>query len=164
MPEKEHGDSFTRKAVAAAAEGAARDFLSSQSTSSFSSQATSENGLMTCGRGDKKTKRGKRFKGSFGNARPKKEKKIQRIKDRIEVPSHNSTYPPLSPKTWRRFLLPSFFPEIGNFKFLSFNCAASNFSVSTEISLKQRDPNQRLFVQGSGPLADPPSWLLPLNL
>ncbi|KAI0493919.1 hypothetical protein KFK09_024046 [Dendrobium nobile] len=61
-------------------------FSSSQSTSSFSSQASSENGLMTCGRGDKKTKRGKRFKGSFGNARPKKEKKIQRIKDRIEVP------------------------------------------------------------------------------
>ncbi|KAK3129636.1 hypothetical protein QOZ80_6BG0482620 [Eleusine coracana subsp. coracana] len=41
---------------------------------------------MTCGRGDKKTKRGKRFKGSFGNARPKKEKKIERIKDRVEVP------------------------------------------------------------------------------
>lgn len=41
---------------------------------------------VTCGRGDKKTKRGKRFKGSFGNARPKKEKKIERIKDRVEVP------------------------------------------------------------------------------
>lgn len=40
-----------------------------------------------CGRGDKKTKKGKRFKGSYGNARPKKEKKIQRIKDKIEVPS-----------------------------------------------------------------------------
>ncbi|KAF3435793.1 hypothetical protein FNV43_RR22885 [Rhamnella rubrinervis] len=38
------------------------------------------------GRGDKKTKKGKRFKGSFGNARPKKEKKIQRIKDKVEVP------------------------------------------------------------------------------
>ncbi|KAE8645652.1 hypothetical protein Csa_020557 [Cucumis sativus] len=37
-----------------------------------------------CGRGDKRTKRGKRFKGSYGNARPKKEKKIQRIKDKIE--------------------------------------------------------------------------------
>jgi 30S ribosomal protein S31 len=41
---------------------------------------------VTCGRGDKKTKRGKRFMGSFGNARPKKEKKIERIKDRVEVP------------------------------------------------------------------------------
>jgi 30S ribosomal protein S31 len=41
---------------------------------------------VTCGRGDKKTKRGKRFKGSFGNSRPKREKKIERIKDRVEVP------------------------------------------------------------------------------
>ncbi|CAA6656373.1 unnamed protein product [Spirodela intermedia] len=40
----------------------------------------------TCGRGDKKTKRGKRFKGSFGNARPKMKKKIERIKDKLEVP------------------------------------------------------------------------------
>ncbi|XVF67824.1 hypothetical protein PTKIN_Ptkin10aG0152500 [Pterospermum kingtungense] len=39
-----------------------------------------------CGRGDKRTKRGKRFKGSYGNARPKKEKKIERIKDKVEVP------------------------------------------------------------------------------
>ncbi|XXG74923.1 hypothetical protein AAC387_Pa07g3533 [Persea americana] len=39
-----------------------------------------------CGRGDKKTKRGKRFKGSYGNSRPKREKKIERIKDRVEVP------------------------------------------------------------------------------
>ncbi|OVA20419.1 Ubiquitin fusion degradation protein UFD1 [Macleaya cordata] len=38
-----------------------------------------------CGRGDKRTKKGKRFKGSFGNARPKKEKKIERIKDKVEV-------------------------------------------------------------------------------
>ena len=41
---------------------------------------------MTCGRGDKKTKRGKRFKGSYGNSRPKRDKKIERIKDRVEVP------------------------------------------------------------------------------
>ncbi|XP_009378449.2 30S ribosomal protein S31, mitochondrial-like [Pyrus x bretschneideri] len=41
---------------------------------------------MLCGRGDKKTKKGKRFKGSFGNARPKKEKMIERIKDKVEVP------------------------------------------------------------------------------
>ncbi|KAL3722597.1 hypothetical protein ACJRO7_034896 [Eucalyptus globulus] len=39
-----------------------------------------------CGRGDKRTKKGKRFKGSYGNARPKKEKKIERIKDKVEVP------------------------------------------------------------------------------
>ena len=39
-----------------------------------------------CGRGDKKTKKGKRFKGSYGNARPKREKKIERIKDKVEVP------------------------------------------------------------------------------
>ncbi|KAK1321456.1 hypothetical protein QJS10_CPA03g02131 [Acorus calamus] len=39
-----------------------------------------------CGRGDKKTKRGKRFNGSYGNARPKREKKIERIKDKVEVP------------------------------------------------------------------------------
>ncbi|XP_075672832.1 small ribosomal subunit protein bTHXm [Castanea sativa] len=41
---------------------------------------------IVCGRGDKKTKKGKRFKGSYGNSRPKKEKKIERIKDRVEVP------------------------------------------------------------------------------
>lgn len=39
-----------------------------------------------CGRGDKKTKRGKRFKGSYGNARPKKKEKIERIKNKVEVP------------------------------------------------------------------------------
>ncbi|KAB1994554.1 hypothetical protein ES319_D13G106400v1 [Gossypium barbadense] len=48
-----------------------------------------------CGRGDKKTKKGKRFKGSYGNARPKKEKKIERIKDKVEVPS---TLLPVFPK------------------------------------------------------------------
>ncbi|RWW80116.1 hypothetical protein BHE74_00011564 [Ensete ventricosum] len=42
--------------------------------------------VVPCGRGDKKTKRGKRFKGSFGNARGKRKKMIQRIKDRVEVP------------------------------------------------------------------------------
>ncbi|KAG2636357.1 hypothetical protein PVAP13_2NG446400 [Panicum virgatum] len=45
---------------------------------------------VTCGRGDKKTKRGKRFKGSYGNARPKREKKIERIKDRIEGGRHEA--------------------------------------------------------------------------
>ncbi|PON47964.1 30S ribosomal protein [Parasponia andersonii] len=39
-----------------------------------------------CGRGDKKTKKGKRFKGSYGKSRPKKDKMIERIKDKVEVP------------------------------------------------------------------------------
>ncbi|KAL9238260.1 hypothetical protein vseg_012706 [Gypsophila vaccaria] len=40
-----------------------------------------------CGRGDKRTKRGKRFKGSFGNSRPKKKEMIQRLKEKLEVPT-----------------------------------------------------------------------------
>lgn len=53
----------------------------------FSSLASSSPGeTILCGRGDKRTKKGKRFKGSYGNSRPKKDKKIERIKDRIEVP------------------------------------------------------------------------------
>ncbi|KAM3220345.1 30S ribosomal protein S31, mitochondrial [Capsicum baccatum] len=43
-------------------------------------------GPMVCGRGDKRTKKGKRFKGSYGNSRPQKDKKIERIKDKVEVP------------------------------------------------------------------------------
>ncbi|PWA93520.1 30S ribosomal protein S31, mitochondrial [Artemisia annua] len=39
-----------------------------------------------CGRGDKRTKKGKIFKGTYGNSRPKKDKKIQRIKDKLELP------------------------------------------------------------------------------
>ncbi|CAI0378263.1 unnamed protein product [Linum tenue] len=39
-----------------------------------------------CGRGDKKTKKGKIFIGSYGNSRPKKDKKIERIKDKNELP------------------------------------------------------------------------------
>ncbi|KAL5201489.1 hypothetical protein ABZP36_035843 [Zizania latifolia] len=50
------------------------------------SACAAEAEAVTCGRGDKRTKRGKRFKGSYGNARPKREKKIERIKDRVEVP------------------------------------------------------------------------------
>lgn len=41
---------------------------------------------IVCGRGDNKTKKGKRFKGSYGKVRPKKEKMIERIKDKVEVP------------------------------------------------------------------------------
>ncbi|KAI3905260.1 hypothetical protein MKW92_040013 [Papaver armeniacum] len=40
-----------------------------------------------CGRGDKRTKKGKIFNGTFGNSRPKKEKQIERIKERVEVPT-----------------------------------------------------------------------------
>ncbi|KAF5786116.1 putative 30S ribosomal protein [Helianthus annuus] len=47
---------------------------------------SSSSAPVLCGRGDKKTKRGKIFKGSYGNSRPKKEKKIQRIKDKLELP------------------------------------------------------------------------------
>lgn len=41
---------------------------------------------IVCGRGDKRTKKGKRFKGSFGNSRPNKDKRVERIKDKVEVP------------------------------------------------------------------------------
>ncbi|KAF6169463.1 hypothetical protein GIB67_004744 [Kingdonia uniflora] len=44
-------------------------------------QVLSESPIL-CGRGDKKTKKGKRFKGSFGNSRPKREKRIERFKDK----------------------------------------------------------------------------------
>ncbi|MQL71488.1 hypothetical protein Taro_003771, partial [Colocasia esculenta] len=52
----------------------------------FSSWLSCSPSAELCGRGDKKTKRGKRFKGSYGNARPKLKKKIERIKDKLEVP------------------------------------------------------------------------------
>ncbi|KAL1208192.1 Small ribosomal subunit protein bTHXm [Cardamine amara subsp. amara] len=56
--------------------------------SSFSpaSAATVTSEMELCGRGDKKTKKGKRFKGSYGNSRGKKQKMIERIKDKLEVP------------------------------------------------------------------------------
>ncbi|XP_018480597.2 30S ribosomal protein S31, mitochondrial [Raphanus sativus] len=43
-------------------------------------------GMEECGRGDSKTKKGKRFKGSYGNSRGKKQKMIERIKDKLELP------------------------------------------------------------------------------
>ncbi|CDO96986.1 unnamed protein product [Coffea canephora] len=58
---------------------------SSSSLSSLSSSSMTSSPIL-CGRGDKRTKKGKIFKGSYGNARPKREKKIERIKDRVEVP------------------------------------------------------------------------------
>ncbi|XP_073029387.1 small ribosomal subunit protein bTHXm [Primulina eburnea] len=69
----------SRRMTAAVEQRAA---FSSLATSSASPTAAP----ILCGRGDKRTKKGKRFKGSYGNARPKKEKKIERIKDKIEVP------------------------------------------------------------------------------
>ncbi|CAI0437821.1 unnamed protein product [Linum tenue] len=68
--------------------GAARRTLAAatqqQPSSSFSSSVL---GLpIQCGRGDKKTKKGKIFIGSYGNSRPKKDKKIERIKDKNELP------------------------------------------------------------------------------
>uniref|UniRef100_A0A2P2NG41 30S ribosomal protein S31 n=1 Tax=Rhizophora mucronata TaxID=61149 RepID=A0A2P2NG41_RHIMU len=65
--------------------------LFSSSSSSWMKTATATTSgevvaPIVCGRGDKRTKKGKRFNRSYGNARPKKEKKIERIKDRVEVP------------------------------------------------------------------------------
>lgn len=39
-----------------------------------------------CGRGDKKTKKGKRFRHRFGNPRPNREHQIRRIRERWEQP------------------------------------------------------------------------------
>ncbi|KAA8547336.1 hypothetical protein F0562_003800 [Nyssa sinensis] len=69
----------------------ARRVMMTERAATFSSMSSSPSSSsavvpILCGRGDKKTKKGKRFKGSYGNARPKKEKKIERIKDRVEVP------------------------------------------------------------------------------
>ncbi|XP_057545303.1 30S ribosomal protein S31, mitochondrial [Amaranthus tricolor] len=55
--------------------------------SSSSSMTSSSSEAIVCGRGDKRTKRGKRFKGSYGNSRPKKKEMIQRFKEKVEVPS-----------------------------------------------------------------------------
>nr|XP_017216222.1 PREDICTED: 30S ribosomal protein S31, mitochondrial [Daucus carota subsp. sativus] len=79
--------------------GAAKRFLLSAdktaaatftSLSSSISSAAALGSPEVCGRGDKKTKSGKRFKGSYGNSRPKKEKKIERIKDK-EKNNHASS-------------------------------------------------------------------------
>ncbi|XP_019261865.1 PREDICTED: 30S ribosomal protein S31, mitochondrial [Nicotiana attenuata] len=55
-------------------------------SSSPAATSAAMGGPILCGRGDKRTKKGKRFKDSYGNSRPKKEKKIERIKDKVEVP------------------------------------------------------------------------------
>lgn len=69
-----------RRVMRAAEQRLAYSSLSSSTT------ATSAEAPVLCGRGDKRTQKGKRFKGSYGNSRPKKEKKIERIKDKVEVP------------------------------------------------------------------------------
>ncbi|KAI8025379.1 hypothetical protein LOK49_LG02G03764 [Camellia lanceoleosa] len=57
-------------------------------TATFSSLSSTPSSALVvqilCGRGNKRTKKGKRFKGSYGNLRPKKEKKVERIKDKVE--------------------------------------------------------------------------------
>ncbi|OWM80335.1 30S ribosomal protein S31, mitochondrial [Punica granatum] len=73
-------------AVARRAMAAQRPAVILPPVSSVVAAAGSAGAPVLCGRGDKRTKKGKRFKGSYGNARPKKEKKIERIKDRVEVP------------------------------------------------------------------------------
>ncbi|KAL3515095.1 hypothetical protein ACH5RR_021997 [Cinchona calisaya] len=62
------------------------------SSSSCSMTSPPAGAPILCGRGDKRTKKGKIFKGSYGNSRPKKEKKIERIKDRVEV-SRSTPWP-----------------------------------------------------------------------
>ncbi|CAH1438709.1 unnamed protein product [Lactuca virosa] len=59
----------------------------SPSSSMFlsSSETTSISPLIYCGRGDKKTAKGKRFNHSFGNARPRNKKK-GRGPPRVPVP------------------------------------------------------------------------------
>ncbi|EEF49504.1 30S ribosomal protein S31, mitochondrial [Ricinus communis] len=64
----------------------ARRVVATQSSARIGGAVAAEEAPVVCGRGDKRTKKGKRFKGSYGNSRPKKEKMIERIKDKVEVP------------------------------------------------------------------------------
>nr|XP_043632683.1 30S ribosomal protein S31, chloroplastic [Erigeron canadensis] len=59
--------------------------LSPSSISLSSSDSTPISPLIYCGRGDKKTAKGKRFNHSFGNARPRNKKK-GRGPPRVPVP------------------------------------------------------------------------------
>ncbi|XP_018436989.2 30S ribosomal protein S31, mitochondrial [Raphanus sativus] len=67
-----------------------RRIMMAQSTpgavTKYSSLSPAAAAMEVCGRGDSKTKKGKRFKGSYGNSRGKKQKMIERIKDKLEVP------------------------------------------------------------------------------
>ncbi|KAI4330366.1 hypothetical protein MLD38_028661 [Melastoma candidum] len=72
--------------------------LSSPSLSSVPPLAVSPSSIAVyCGRGDKKTAKGKRFNHSFGNARPR-DKNKGRGPPRIPVPSSPSAQPPLKDK------------------------------------------------------------------
>ncbi|XP_059654063.1 small ribosomal subunit protein bTHXm [Cornus florida] len=65
----------------------ARRVMLTERPAAFSTSPSAEAALpILCGRGDKRSKKGKRFKGSYGNKRPQRDKKIERIKDRVEVP------------------------------------------------------------------------------
>nr|GEX64294.1 30S ribosomal protein S31, chloroplastic [Tanacetum cinerariifolium] len=59
--------------------------ISQSSSTSMSLSSTSISPLIYCGRGDKKTAKGKRFNHSFGNARPRNKKK-GRGPPRVPVP------------------------------------------------------------------------------
>lgn len=56
---------------------------------------------VTCGRGDKKTKRGKRFKGSFGNPREQRGTTTRRLRKNWQLsydpllPVHAQPFPPV---------------------------------------------------------------------
>lgn len=56
---------------------------------------------VVCGRGDKKTKRGKRFKGSFGNCREQRGAMTRRLRRSWQLsydpllPEHAQPFPPL---------------------------------------------------------------------
>nr|AFK48712.1 unknown [Medicago truncatula] len=65
---------------------AARWSIRGASTETPCASSAGVTGPIVCGRGDKKTKKGKRFKGSYGKSRPKREQMIERIKDKVEVP------------------------------------------------------------------------------
>ncbi|KAG0586645.1 hypothetical protein M758_2G066500 [Ceratodon purpureus] len=56
---------------------------------------------VVCGRGDKKTKRGKRFKGSFGNCREQRGTTTRRLRRSWQlsydplIPEHAQPFPPV---------------------------------------------------------------------
>ncbi|XP_074310449.1 small ribosomal subunit protein bTHXm-like [Silene latifolia] len=80
MALKQLCNSFTRRIIST-------QKLEIPNLSSFSTlSSSSTTDAILCGRGDKKTKKGKRFKGSYGNIRPKKKEMIERLKDKVEVP------------------------------------------------------------------------------
>ncbi|EOA28206.1 hypothetical protein CARUB_v10024396mg [Capsella rubella] len=77
---------MTRRIMMTQRTSAALTCTAKYSSLSPASAAPAASEMDLCGRGDKKTKKGKRFKGSYGNSRGKKQKMIERIKDKLEVP------------------------------------------------------------------------------